>query len=618
MKKVFVMLYILVASQTNAQQLSLDQLLDSLEIIIKKEKIPGISLALVHKDSIIYQGGLGYAHLEEQESVNADHLFRIGSVSKTFTSLAIMRLIEQGKFSLDSKLRDIAPEVPFKNRWEETHPIRVINLLEHTTGFDDMHFKDMKNYTGERKYNLDEIISQQNSLYTRWKPSTRMSYSNPGYTILGYLITKFSGMDYRDYIAQEIFEPLHMHNSTFDYQLEAGFSWGYYLDGTTHTIAEPVMINGESAGAISSSAVDMARFIKFFLNNGVVDKAQVFAADALELMEQSQSSLSAQAGYRHGYGLALYTKPRAIHADSIKTRFVGHDGGIMGFVTDFGYNKELAVGYYVSNNAEKANTTVVRLITSFLIGDYKPELPKIASIDNESLKAWEGFYRAENSRNEIMKFLDKLTVTSSMKIEGDNLIVKAFAESPTKYVAVDDQHFRRTDRDYASLTFLNDDGRKVMMLGDTYYYHSSALYVWTLRLLMLLWIAFGISMVIALIVWLIMLLTKNISLADFKVRIWPGLAFMSFCFAFFCFIDLTQLKNITTSAFINWRTLGVFLGTLLFGICSIVGIWMLVKHYKNYKSRALKIYLFTSCALMLFAVIYFGANEWIGLRMWAY
>ena len=618
MKKVFVMLYILVASQTNAQQLSLDQLLDSLEIIIKKEKIPGISLALVHKDSIIYQGGIGYANLERDERVNADHLFRIGSVSKTFTSLAIMRLIEQGKFSLDSKLRDIAPEVPFKNRWEETHPIRVINLLEHTTGFDDMHFKDMKNYTGERKYNLDEIISQQNSLYTRWKPSTRMSYSNPGYTILGHLITKYSGMDYRDYIAKEIFEPLHMHNSTFDYQLEPGFSWGYYLDGTTHAIAEPVMINGESAGAISSSAVDMARFIKFFLNNGVVDEAQVFAADVLELMEQSQSSLSAQAGYRHGYGLALYTKPRSIHADSIKTRFVGHDGGIMGFVTDFGYNKELAVGYYVSNNAEKANTTVVRLITSFLIGDYKPELPKVASIDNESLKSWEGFYLAENSRNQIMKFLDKLTVTSSMKIEGDNLIVKAFAESPTKYVAVDDQHFRRTDRDYASLTFLNDDGRKVMMLGDTYYYQSSALYVWTLRLLMLLWIAFGISMVIALIVWLIMLLTKNISLADFKVRIWPGLAFMSFCFAFFCFIDLTQLKNITTSAFINWRTLGVFLGTLLFGICSIVGIWMLVKHYKNYKSRALKIYLFTSCALMLFAVIYFGANEWIGLRLWAY
>ncbi|HMQ00677.1 MAG TPA: serine hydrolase domain-containing protein, partial [Cyclobacteriaceae bacterium] len=174
MKKVFLVLLVLLSSpMAFAQQLSLQELLDSLQVIITKEKIPGISLALVHKDSIIFAGGVGYANLEKQEPVNADHLFRIGSVSKTFTSLAIMRLIEQGKFSLNSKLRDIALEINFRNDWEDTHPIRVINLLEHTTGFDDMHFKDMKNYTSIRRDAMSEVRAQQNSLYTRWRPGTR-------------------------------------------------------------------------------------------------------------------------------------------------------------------------------------------------------------------------------------------------------------------------------------------------------------------------------------------------------------------------------------------------------------------------------------------------------------
>jgi CubicO group peptidase (beta-lactamase class C family) len=618
MKKIILLPLIFFVLTCSAQKISLEQLLDSLEIIIQKEKIPGISLALVHKDSIIFHGGVGYAKLQDQEKVNADHLFRIGSVSKTFTSLAIMRLIERGKFSLDSKLKDIAPEIPFINQWEETHPVRVINLLEHTTGFDDMHFKDMKNYTGSKMHALDEVLSQKNSLYTRWRPSTRMSYSNPGYTILGYLITKYSGVDYRDFIAQEVLEPLHMHNSGFDYYMEPGYATGYYLDGTVHAIAEPLMINGEAAGAISSCAMDMARFIKFFLNNGRVEEQQIFASETLNQMKRSQSALGSQAGLYHGYGLALYTKPKSAHKKNISTRFIGHDGGIMGFVSDFGFNDDLGVGYFISNNAEKGNATIARLVTAFLIDNYEPELPQVIKIDQKALSEFQGFYRAENSRNQIMAFLDQLTVTATMQLKEDTLSIKAFAENAKKYVALSDRHFREIKRDYATVTFLHDGNKKVMMLGDTYYYQSSALYVWTLRVLMLLWITLGISMVIALIVWLIMWLTKNISLADFKVRIWPGLAFFSFCFAFFCFIDLTQLKNITTAAFINWRTLGVFLGTLLFAVFSVVGVWMLYKYHKNYKSKSLKIYLFASCALMLFAAIYFGVNDWIGLRMWAY
>ena len=619
MKKVFLVLLVLLSSpMAFAQQLSLQELLDSLQVIITKEKIPGISLALVHKDSIIFAGGVGYANLEKQEPVNADHLFRIGSVSKTFTSLAIMRLIEQGKFSLNSKLRDIALEINFRNDWEDTHPIRVINLLEHTTGFDDMHFKDMKNYTSIRRDAMSEVRAQQNSLYTRWRPGTRSSYSNPGYTILGYLISKYSGMDYRDFIEQEVLEPLHMHNTTFDYRHDNGFATGYYLDGTQHKIADPVLINGEAAGAISASATDMARFVKFFLQHGDVMGEQLFDAEVLHTMSRSHSSLASQAGLQNGYGLALYSKPRAANADGVKTRFVGHDGGIMGFVTDMGFNKELGLGYYLSNNGEKGNTTLTRLVVSFLIGHHQPELPQPVSVDAEKLKTWEGFYRLENSRNQVMAFLDRLLESATVKFENDTLIVNAFTGDKQKYVALADMKFRRVDRDYASLVFLTDGDRKVMMSGDTYLYRDSAFMNWLLRIVMLLWVLVGLSLVIALLVWLIMWLTKNISFKDFRVRALPALAFISFAFALFCFIDLTQLKNITTSNDVNWRTAGIFLGTLLLAVFAVLGIWQIMRHLRNYKSTALKIYLLVSATLMLMATLYFGLYDWIGLKVWTY
>lgn len=618
MKKLLIIPLLCFISTVMAQQMSLQHLLDSLEVIIKKEKIPGISLALVHKDSVIYAGGVGYANIEREEPVNADHLFRIGSVSKTFTSLAIMRLIEQGKFSLDSKLKDIAPEIPFTNRWEETHPVRVVNLLEHTTGFDDMHFKDMKNYMVSRMDAINEVLAQKNSLYTRWRPGTRSSYSNPGYTILGYLISKYSGMDYREFIEQEVLEPLHMHNTTFVYMHNNGFATGYYLDGTRHKVAEAVMINGEAAGAISSSATDMARFVKFFLHEGNVLGEQVYDSEILNEMERSHSSLASQQGLHFGYGLALYSKPRSASADGVKTRFLGHDGGIMGFVTDMGFNKELGVGYYISNNAEKGNTTLVRLITSFLIGDHQPDLPQPVSLDGEKVKAWEGFYRFENSRNQVMSFLDRLMETTTIKFKNDTLVVSPLTGDKQKLVAVGDMKFRRVDRDYATTVLLQDGDRKVAMLGDTYFYQSSAFSTWLLRILMLLWMAVGFSLVIAFVVWLIMWLTKNIHFEDFRIRALPALAFISFAFAFFCFIDLTQLKNITTSAHLNWRTVGIFMGTLLLAVFSVLGAWLVLKHSKNYKSSVLRIYLITSCALMLFATLYFGLYDWIGLRIWAY
>ena len=108
----------------------------------KTRHTPGVSVAIVHKDGPEWVAGLGMADVAANRATTADTLFRIGSTSKAFASLSILMLADQGKLSLDDPVHKLAPDVWFENRWEATDPIRVVNLLEHTTGWDDMHLRE--------------------------------------------------------------------------------------------------------------------------------------------------------------------------------------------------------------------------------------------------------------------------------------------------------------------------------------------------------------------------------------------------------------------------------------------------------------------------------------------
>jgi CubicO group peptidase (beta-lactamase class C family) len=136
-------------------------------------------VALVQGDSTIWATSLGKANLETNVNADENTMFRIGSVSKMFVSLAILKLQEEGRISLDAKVRDLVPDVAFVNPWEKQAPILVKHLLEHTTGWDDLQLKDyaMNDPALTLKQGLDYNPKSRTS---RWKPGTRMAYCNSG------------------------------------------------------------------------------------------------------------------------------------------------------------------------------------------------------------------------------------------------------------------------------------------------------------------------------------------------------------------------------------------------------------------------------------------------------
>ena len=217
-------------SSTPVAPKGLEELQMEIRNIMAAEHIPGAGIALVAKDRILWEGGLGKANLKANTEVTADTCFRTGAISNSLVALALLKLQEDGKIDLEAKLADLAPELHIPNAWQSSHPVTVANLLEQTAGFDDVHESGIYNVGDPQDISLLDILQKLNSpLTARWPPATRMSYSNPGYGVAGYLIEKISNEPFDQYIRENILTPM---GATYsDFQLTTNLNLPLLAEG---------------------------------------------------------------------------------------------------------------------------------------------------------------------------------------------------------------------------------------------------------------------------------------------------------------------------------------------------------------------------------------------------
>lgn len=601
-------------AQYNYDQVSLHALLDSIKMEMKKAHIPGLMLTLVTRDSVLYNNGLGIANLEENRPVDALQRFRLGSVSKSFAALCILKLEYEGKFSLQDKLQDIAPEIPFVNKWEDTHPVRIVHLLEHSAGFDDMHFNAMFNHYKVEPPALDMVKIHRKALVTRWKPGTRMSYSNPDYVILTYLIEKFSGMSYHAYTQQTIFEPLGMQHSDFlsFVPQNKNYAQGYKWTGDAYKEVPFYSVYAGMAGALNSCGNDMAKFVQFFLNNGKVDTAQVFAADLIRKMETPTSTIAAQNGLWTSYALANY--PSKFDKAAI---FRGHNGGISGFASVYAYNRSLGVGYAMSNNAETGMSKIEDLIINYLVKGVSRVKPAKKPLPEGTIDTFAGYYDLKSPRNQILYFTELITSGVKISFNHDTLLVKGFLTEPQKFIHIGNHLFRNLNNSAPTVLLTKDETGKPILIGGGYFEKAKSDAAGTMRriwfitsqILLDIFILFGL-------VWGILSLFKKVSRASTIPTLALWLSTMGLALASVAFILL--LQDFTTIGKLNGGTMAVFLGTLLFGIGAVVGLILLLRYFYDIKSGFLKYYLLVSNVAILSLAFFLFQHGWIGLQLWNY
>lgn len=596
---------------------TLEELQSAIKGELAKNHVPGAGVALVSRGELLWCGGFGDADIASKKSITCDTEFRVGSISKTFVALALLKLQEEGKINLEARLRDLAPEIPLNNAWESVHPVRIVNLLEHTAGFDDMEAAEVYNVRDPYDYPLLEVFKRfQEPQNVRWQPDTRMSYSNPGFGIAGYLIEKTSGEPYDKYIRETFLQSLGMTNA--DYRFtdanKALLASGY--DGkTTKPVGYP-FIYLRPAGDLKASPGELAKLVQFFLRRGIVGQTRLLATESIARMETPKTSSASQRGLRLGYGLANYTEVYG----GVVTH--GHDGGIDGFISSYRYMPEQNWGYVAllnSAGSQEALENINRLAIEFLSKDYpKPYRPVSARAPAE-LQAFAGFYAQRAPRSQMLAFIDDLAGAIRVRVVGGQLTRASMFGKPQPLLPVSKNLFRgEKEPEGTTLFFADEAGRMAFTaMGNdsvSYAVRTSPVWPYTRLAVLVLCAVLMLSSVAFAVIWLIRkLIGKMKGVRHLSVRVVPLFAVLSLVAIPFCFNSLHG-SAIGTA---NVLTVGIYLSTILFALLSLLGSVLSVRVPKAEIHRGVRIHsLLVSIACCVVA-LFFASWGLIGLRLWA-
>ena len=436
--------------------------------VLEETGVPGAGLALVTVDGTEWAGGIGWADRDARVPVTADTHFRAGSVSKSFVAMALVQLYEDGKLDLDAKIADLLPDVVIDNPWGDAAAITVREVLEHTAGFDDMHFNEVYVLSGGPDMSMFQVLRRFAApRQVRWRPGTRMSYSNPGYGVAGMLVETLASMPYDQFIHDRIFKPLEMPTSTFQLSPENDPALANGYRAASGPPVTPYRIHLRPAGALITSAGELAHFVEALLGWGERKQGgYIVDPEYLSNMEWPRTTLANRAGIRSGYGLGIHSTV------TLPYHVLGHNGGIDGFLSSYGYSPSRDVGYVVlinSTHAPQALTRLSSLAIRYLKRDVEPPPKPTLAVAPDVLRTYEGYYRDLSPRNEILRAVRVLTDGRTVRLEGDHLVLDPDFGGTLPLVPVETGLFRREHEIDATLAFTEDEEGRAILAGPGVY-----------------------------------------------------------------------------------------------------------------------------------------------------
>jgi len=279
------------------------------------------SVLVAEKGKVIYKKGFGLADMEWNIPNQPDTKHRLGSITKQFTAMLIMQLVEQGKLKLDVPISTYLPDYPKKNG----DVITIHHLLTHSSGTPNMtSFPGFVKDIMRNAYSPVQLVKLFGDSTLQFKPGERFDYSNSGYILLGYIIEKVTGKSYEQVLQENIFTPLRMTNTGYDHNrtLFKNRARGYEKNGRRYVNADFIdMSVPYAAGSMYSTVEDL------YLWDQALYGTQLLRKENMELLFTKHI----QAGGSYGYGWFIGETPLGNTAERIAT--VGHGGGINGFNT---------------------------------------------------------------------------------------------------------------------------------------------------------------------------------------------------------------------------------------------------------------------------------------------
>jgi CubicO group peptidase (beta-lactamase class C family) len=286
---------------------------------LQSKKAPGIAILISQNGQVIYRNAFGYADIENNVKMSSDMRFKIGSITKQFTGVAILKLQEEGKLSVEDKLSKYIPDFPRGNE------VTIHHLLTHTSGIHS--YTNSPDFLAKvlKPISEDDLVTALKKEPYDFNPGESFLYNNTAFVLLGYIIHKASGVEYGDYLKKTFFEPLGMTNTGYSasgLKID-NLATGYDRLGAGY-VPSPVwdLSWAGGAGALYSTIDDLQKWNEALFNGKILQEKSLKAGFTSVVLNNGQ--LPPQGEY--GYGWFIN--------DFRGLRRIAHGGGLAGYISE--------------------------------------------------------------------------------------------------------------------------------------------------------------------------------------------------------------------------------------------------------------------------------------------
>lgn len=318
---------------------------------ITDKQLPALSIALVDDQQVVWAKGFGFADPKEKTPATAETVYRVGSVSKLFTDIAVMQLVEQGKLDLDAPVSRYLPDFNPRNPFGK--PITLRQLMSHRSGL--ARESPVGNYFAPTEPSLAKTVASLNKTSLVYAPEMRSKYSNAAIATVGYVLERTQRQPFAKYLKRAVLDPLGLSHSSFEpapeinKRLAKAYMWS--IDGRVFD-APTFQLGISPAGSMYTTVTDLARFMSALFAGGRGANGQVLKPTTLEQMWTPQF---ASQGQKAGFGIGFHLAEINGH------RLIGHGGAIYGFATSLEAMPEAKLGAVVVTTKDSANAVTNRI-----------------------------------------------------------------------------------------------------------------------------------------------------------------------------------------------------------------------------------------------------------------
>lgn len=405
--KLFLFLILILSTNYSFAQTK-EGLKDSLRTLLKEQKLSGAVWATVNEKGEIITDASGYKNTKTKELLSPTDKMQVGSVAKTILAAGFLRMATLGLLNLDESVKKYLPNLPIENQWNNTNPVTIRQLLDHTSGLTDAKLWHIFSTTATPNTPLESVyINSPNLLKVQARPGSIYSYSNLGYTILGMVIEKITRQRYENYLDENLLVPLGMTNSSFAFITQTGsdadkqLAYGHFDDGEP-VPAVPMYLR--PAGQLTTTAEDVGIFLRFMMSDGIVDGKAFIRSEYLATVGIQKRTDAYKNGVPIGDAMGAYSR------DRYGVVGVAKNGNTLGFSAMIYLFPKHKRAFFIGHNmdSETANYDLFNEVLVKHLGLATRRFITRQQLTENEIRNWKGYYIPVITKVEPFALIDNV------------------------------------------------------------------------------------------------------------------------------------------------------------------------------------------------------------------